>query len=140
MNEVATTPSSDHPFKTRDNMPKLNKEKADMFHCVTTHILFATQRGRHDPMMAISFLTKRVGEDTTDKDNYKKMARVAKYIYRTKFLHLTIKATCLDQHHWFIDAAFTVHDDMRSHAGAYATFGKCMIDALEKEQQIWAIV
>ena len=43
---------------------------------------------------------------------------------RTKFLHLIIEATYLDQNHWFIDAAFTVHDDMISYTVAYATFGK----------------
>ena len=56
---------------------------------------------------------------------------------RTKFLLcLTIEAVYLDENHWFIDAAFTVHDNMRSHTGAYATFGKGMINGSAKGQQI----
>jgi hypothetical protein len=124
MNGMATTPAADHLFKTRSDAPKLNKERAELFHRVTAQILFVAQRGRPDLRTAISFLTKRVGEDKTDEDDYKKLTRVAKYMRRTKFLRLTIEATYLDQNHWFIDAAFTVHDDMRSHTGAYATLRK----------------
>ena len=53
-------------------------------------------------------------------------------MHRTKFLCLTIEATYLDQNHCFIDATFTVHDDMRSHTGAYTTFGKGMINGSAK--------
>ena len=35
INGVATTPVSDHLFKTRSDAPKLNKERAKLFHCVT---------------------------------------------------------------------------------------------------------
>ena len=55
---------------------------------------------------------------------------------RTKHLRLTIEATYLDQKYWFITAAFTVHDDMRSHTGAYTTSGKGMIDGSAKGQRI----
>ena len=82
------------------------------------------------------FLTKRVREDTTDKGDYKKLARVAKYIRRTKFLCLIIKATHLDQNHRFIDVAFAVHDNMRSSTGACATVGKDMINGSAKRQRI----
>jgi hypothetical protein len=136
MNGMATTPAADHLFKTRSDAPKLNKERAELFHRVTAQILFVVQHGRPDLRTAISFLTKRVGEDKTDEDDYKKLTRVAKYMRRTKFFRLTIEAAYLDQNHWFIDAAFAVHDDMRSHTGAYATFGKGMIDGSAKGQRI----
>ena len=74
--------------------------------------------------------------DTTEKEDYKKFTRVAKYIHRTKSLCLTIKATHLDQHHWYINATFAVRDDTRSHTGAYAVFGKGMGNGLAKRQQI----
>ena len=132
MNGVTTIPASDHLFKTRNNAPKLSKTRAVLFHCVTAQLLFVAQRGRPDLRTAISFLTKQVGEDTTDKNEYKHFARVAKYIHRTKFLRLTSEATYLDQNRWFIDAAFSVHDDRRNHTGAYKMFGKGMIDGLAK--------
>ena len=84
----------------------------------------------------ILFLTKRVGKDKTYEDDYKKLTRVGEYMSRTKFLCLTIEATHLDQNHWFIGVAFTVHDNVQSHTGVYATFGKGMIDGSAKVQQI----
>jgi hypothetical protein len=95
MDGVATTPSLYHLFKTRNNVPKLNKERADLFHRVTVQILVVVHRDRPDLQTAISFLPKKVVEDTTDKDKYKKLARAATCIHGTKFLHLTIKAAYL---------------------------------------------
>ena len=134
MSGVATTPAADHLFKIRDNAPKLNDERAELFHRVTAQILFVAHRGRPDLRTATSFLTKRV--QNPDEDDYKKLARAIKYIRRTKFLRLTIAATYLDQTDWFIDGAFAVHEDMKSHTGAYMTFGKGIIDGSSKSQRI----
>ena len=134
MGGVATTPAADHLFKVRDNVKKLPQEVADLFHRKTAQLLFVAQRGRPDLRTAISFLTKRV--QSPDEDDYKKLVRLIKYIRRTKFLRLTIEATYLDQNHWFIDGAFAVHTDMKSHTGAYMTFGKGMLDGSSSGQRI----
>ena len=112
----------------------LDEGKEELYHRVTAQMLFVAQRGRPDLQTAVSFLTKRVRNP--DKDDYKKLVRAIKYIRRTKFLRLTIEATHLDQNHWFIDGAFAVHDDMRSHTGAYMTFGYGMLDGSAIGQKI----
>ena len=81
-----------------------------------------------------SFLCKCV--KSPDEDDWKKLVRLIWYIRRTKFLRLTLEATYLDQNHWFIDGAFAVHDDMRSHTGAYMTFGKGMMNGASITQKI----
>ncbi|KAL7527450.1 hypothetical protein ACHAXR_001964, partial [Thalassiosira sp. AJA248-18] len=138
MDGLATTPAADYLFKVRDNAPKLDKKKAELFHRVTALMLFVAPRGRPDLRTATSFLTKRV--QSPDEDDYKKLARAIKFIRRTKFLRLTIEATYLgldlDQNHWFIDGAFAVNEDMKSHMGAFMTFGKGMIDGSSKGQRI----
>ena len=91
---------------------------------MVAQLLFVTQRGRPDLQTAVSFLTKRV--QAPDEDDYKKLARTIKFIRRTMFLCLTVKANDLDQNHWFVDGAFAVHPGMTSHTGAYMTFGKGM--------------
>ena len=48
MDRMTTTLASDHLFKTRDNTLKLNKERAELFHCATVQIPFVAQRGRSD--------------------------------------------------------------------------------------------
>ena len=40
MNGVATTPVADHLFKTCSDAPNLNKERAELFHRVTSQIIF----------------------------------------------------------------------------------------------------
>ena len=130
MNGTATTPAADHLFKVRDNASKLNKERAEFFHRVVAQLLFVAQPGQPDLRTVDSFLTKRV--QVPDKDNYKKLARAITYIRRTMFLRLIVEAAYPDQNHWFIDGAFTVHPDMRSHTGAYTTFGKGRVDGSSK--------
>ena len=134
MGGLASTPAADHLFKTRENIDKLGPERAELFHRITAQLLFVCQRGRPDLRTAVSFLTKRV--QSPDEDDYKKLARAIKYVRRTKFLRMRIKATYLDQNHWFIDGAFAVHDDMKGHTGGYMTFGQGMIDGASSGQKI----
>ena len=126
MDGVASTPAAEHLFKTRDDVPKLSPDKADLYHSITAQLLYASQRARPDLRTVVSFLTKRV--QNPDEDDYKKLARAIRYVRRTKFLRLTIEAIYLDQNHWFIDGAFAVHADMKSHTGGFMTFGKGMVD------------
>ena len=51
-------------------------------------------------------------------------------------LRLAVKAKYLDQNHLFIDDAFAVHPDMRSHTGTYMTFGKGMVGGSAKTHTI----
>jgi hypothetical protein len=105
-----------------------------MFHSVAAKLLWVSHRGRPDIMCAISFLCTRVREP--DVDDFKKLARVIKYLRRTKFLRLTLEATHLDQSHWLIDGAFAVHDDMKSHTGAFMTLGRGMMNGGSTKQKI----
>ena len=134
MNGTATSPAAEHLFKTRDNAAKLDKQAADLFHHITAQLLFVCKRGRPDIQTAVAFLCTRVREP--DEDDYKKLCRLIKYIRRTKFLKLTMEAAYLDQNHWFIDGAFAVHNDMRSHSGSFMTFGKGMMNGGSNKQKL----
>ena len=85
-------------------------------------------------MCAISFLCTRVKKQ--DVDDLKKLARVIKYLCRTKFLRLTLEATHLDQSHWLFDGAFAVHDDMWSHTGSFMTLGRGVMNRSSTKQKI----
>jgi hypothetical protein len=130
----ATSPAAEHLFKTQDNATKLEKEAADLFHHITAQLLFVCKRGRPDIQTAVAFLCTRVREP--DEDDYKKLCSLVKYIRRTKFLKLTMEAAYLDQNHWFIDGAFAVHNDMRSHLGSFMTFGRGMMNGGSNKQKI----
>ena len=57
---IPRTPAADHLFKVRDDKPKLDEQKAQVFHTFTAKALFATKRERPDIHTSVAFLTKRV--------------------------------------------------------------------------------
>ena len=59
-----------------------------------------------------------IGPDT---DEYKKLARVMKYIQVTIGLPLILSIKKSGNIKWYVDAAFAVHKDMRSHIGGFMT-------------------
>ena len=59
-----------------------------------------------------------------------------KFTHKNTLMCLTIKAMYLDQNHLFIDATFSVHDNMKNHTGACAIFGKDMIGGSTKGHRI----
>ena len=51
----------------------------------------------------------------------------------TKELYTTLKANAINEVYWYTDAAFAVHQDMKSHTGGVMTMGKgCMITMSSK--------
>ena len=134
MEGVAATPAADHLFKTRSDADPLDAETADLFHRITAQLLFLCKRGRPDIQTAVSFLCTRVTKP--DTDDYKKLGRVVKYLRRTKFMRLTLEADQISQNAWYIDDAFAVHEDMKSHSGSFMTFGKGMMNGNSTKQKL----
>jgi hypothetical protein len=83
---------------------------------------------------AVAFLTTPVRNP--DKDNYKKMARCMKYLRATINLPLTLEADELQMVHWWVDASFAVHPDMKSHTGATMSIGKGSIYSKSTRQKL----
>jgi hypothetical protein len=47
-----------------------------------------------------------------------------------------MEANQMDLNQWYIDGAFAVHEDMRSHSGSFMTFGKGMMSGSSNKQKI----
>ena len=58
-----------------------------------------------------------------DNDDYKKLVRVMKYIQGTIGLPLILSIDKSGNIKWYVDAAFAVHKDMRSHTGGFMSMG-----------------
>ena len=101
MSRTATSPAVEHLYKTRDNAVKLCNDPSELFHRVTAWLLFLCKRAHPNIQTAISIQFTRVKQP--DHDDYKTLAREIKYLCRTKFIHVTMEATHLDQNHWFVD-------------------------------------
>ena len=59
-----------------------------------------------------------------DKDDYRKLGRVVRYLRQFPDLPLTLEADDTHIIKWWVDAAFAVHKDMKSHTGVTMSLGK----------------
>ena len=58
-----------------------------------------------------------------DEDDWNKITRVIRYLKHSSKLLLTLEANSMNVMKWWVDEAYTVHDNCRSHTGATATLG-----------------
>jgi hypothetical protein len=119
----AATPAANHLFKINHvNPEKLSKDKAEIFHRITMQLQWLSQRGRPDIRTAVSFLSRRVYQP--DNDDYKKLARVMKYLQNTFDLTLRLGSNSNGIVKWWVDVSFATHDNMRSHTGGTLSLGE----------------
>ena len=122
MNGKSVTPAANHLFKMNDVDPVLlDEEKAALFHKITMQLAYLSQRARPDLRTAISFLSTRV--QAPDRDDYKKLARVVRYLRNTVTLKFKLRMDNSAMALWWIDASFTVHPDMKGHTGCTMSLG-----------------
>ena len=134
MSGESVTPASNYLFEVDDECEKLDAETADMFHHNTATLLFLCKRARPDIQPAVAFLCTRVkGPDT---DDYKKLARVMKYLRSTVSMPLTLEADGSNIIKWWADASYAVHPDMRSHTGGVLSLGKGAMYATSCRQKL----
>ena len=103
------------------NATKLDEEKAQVFHMITSQTLFCEKRARPDLQPTVDFLCKRVREP--DKDNWEKLRRMLKFMEQTKNCVLTLSADNIQVVKWWIDGSYAVHLDCESQTGATMLMG-----------------
>ena len=84
-------------------------------------LLYLSKRGRPDIQLAIAFLTTRVSCST--EEDLIKLKRVFLYLKGTRDLTLTLGADSLTKIDTWVDAAYAVHEDMKSHTGGAVSMG-----------------
>ena len=132
---TALTPAAHHLFKVNTVDPKrLEPQMADMFHHNVAKLLFLCKCSRPDIQTSIAFLCTQVKEP--NYDDYKKLAQTMKYLHGTKYLPLILEADNTDCIKWWVDGAFAVHEDMRSHAGTVMSLGKGAAFASSTHQKL----
>ena len=135
MNGEAPTPAANHLFDVNNENPALlDREKAELFHHIVAQLLFLCKRSRPDIQTAVSFLCTRV--KCPDLDDYKKLARVIKYLRKTIDIPLTLEANDTEIIKWWVDASYAVHSDMQSHTGGVLSIGKGASYATSTRQKL----
>jgi Reverse transcriptase (RNA-dependent DNA polymerase) len=132
----AATPAANHLFEVHPESEsmQLDKETGDLFHTNVAKLLFLCKRARPDIQTAVAFLCTRV--KAPDSDDYKKLARVMKYLRGTVNMPLTLEATNVQIIKWWVDVSFAVHPDMKSHTGGAMTLGKGAIYGTSTRQKL----
>ena len=134
VNGKVKSPATEKLFSVNDSSPKLEKKKAEAFHSMVAKGLFVSKRGRPDILLVIAFLSTRVQQPTVE--DWSKLHRMMQWLKATRDDILTIAMTHPEIIKWYIDAAFAVHPDMRSHTGAYMTMGEGAAQSMSAKQKM----
>jgi hypothetical protein len=105
-----------------------------MFHHNTAKLLFLSKRARPDIQLAVAFLCTQVQHP--DMDDYKKLGQLMKYLEGTIGLPLILGMDKTGKIRWYINAAFAVHNDMKSHTGAVMTMGQGAANSQSSKQKL----
>jgi hypothetical protein len=111
---TATTPAADHLFSVNETPEYVDDVTSELFHHLTAKLLFLSSKcARPNIQMAMALLTACVKRP--DKDDYRKLSRVIKYLHATPTMALTLEGDDARIVKWWIDASFAVHPDLKSH-------------------------
>ena len=127
-------PWTEKLFKVDKSAKKLDKIKKAIFHRYVMKCMFLCKRGRQDVNPAVGFLSTRVKEAT--EEDWKKLLKMMGFLVFTIDDVLTLEADDSQTLTWYIDAAFAVHPDMKSHTGATFTLGKGVICSDSTKQKV----
>ena len=123
-NLVAPTPAKKDLFTVDDGSEQLDEQQGEIFHSVVAKLLYVSKRARTDAQLAIAFLCNRVS--CTEQDR-KKLIRLLQYFNGTLDMPLILGADSLAKSKSWVDAAYdaayAVHNDMKSHTGGATSLG-----------------
>jgi hypothetical protein len=128
------TPAGKGLFELDLDSNPLNKTEAELFHHIVAKLLYVCKRCRLDIGLAIAFLCTRVSKSTNE--DKEKLRRLLRYLERTKQEHLTLGATSFTTISGYIDAAYAVHPDRKSHTGGCITFGRGTLMMKSEKQKL----
>jgi hypothetical protein len=134
MDGEAPSPAANHLLTVNDDQIKVNEKNAQFFHTYVAKTLFLCKRARPDLQTAVPFLSTRV--KSCDEDDYKKLIRMLQFLRATRGDFLTLSADSLHNVRWWVDAAYDVHPDMRSHTGGAMSLGRGVIYGTSKQQKL----
>jgi Reverse transcriptase (RNA-dependent DNA polymerase). len=130
----AATPATRFLFDVREDAQRLDKDRAELFHSVTAKLLYISKRCRLDIQNAVGFLCTRVSKP--DEDDWKKLKRVLQYLRGTIDDKLYLGCVNIGKMKSFVDAAFAVHQDMKSHTGGGISWGIGILLSMCQKQRL----
>jgi hypothetical protein len=130
----ASTPAMKFLFEVCKESPKLNQRKADIFHSTVVKLLYICKQCHLDIQNAVAFLTTRLSKP--DKDDWKKLKCVLQYLRGMLDDRLILGCVDIGKMKTFVDAAFAVHMDMKSHTGGGISWGIGILLSMCQKQRL----
>jgi hypothetical protein len=130
---VKLSPGTKTTFVVDETSPPLGEGDRKVFHSLTAKVLYLAKRARPDILTVVSFLCTRV-QSATEEDR-SKLDRVLGYLKGTQDRTLLLRAqsTCVVTA--YVDAAFGLHNDSRSHSGVVVFVGGTLAYVSSKKQK-----
>ncbi len=112
---LRSAPGTKNTFVVNEESERLSEEDRECFHSITAKILYLAKRTRPDVLTVVSFLCTRVTMAT--KEDMSKLQRLIGYLKRASQRQLVFIPNNNLQLQVYIDAAFALHVDAKSHTG-----------------------
>jgi hypothetical protein len=117
---VGRFPWTNKLFNVDPNSKKLDGERAGIFHTFV--------------MKGIAFLATRTSEPT--ENDWAKLVKIMLFLKATQDEVTEMKADDTQTIRWYVDAAFAVHKDYKSHTGATMTLGEGVLCSVSTKQKV----
>jgi hypothetical protein len=119
---IASTPATEELFNVNPACPETTLQDRDWFHQQTAKMLYVSKRVRPECLTTVAFLATRVTK--SDMDDLAKLKRLLKYLRSTAGRGICLRPGVIGtQVRAYIDAAYGVHVDGKSHTGCAITIG-----------------
>jgi len=132
-NDKVATPAADDLFSQGESEP-LSRQQAEEFHTFVAKCLFLCKRARPDLHTTVAVLCTRVKKP--NQDDWNKLVRLMKYCNGTRKDKLILSADDLHVIKWYVDSAFAVHPDFKSHTGAVMIYGGGAAQSISRKQKL----
>ncbi len=129
-----STPADRNLHLVNEQAEQLNHEQSIIFHSVTAKLLHISKRARPDIETTVAFLCTRVSK--SDVDDWSKLRRVLRYLYGIIDMERIVGGNDLLKLYTWIDAAYAVHNDMKSQTGGCMSFSTGMVHGRSSKQKL----
>ena len=129
-----TQPWNDKLFRVDETSKRLDDERSSVFHTFTMKLMFVSKQARQDIQPGVAFLATRTGCST--EQDWNKLVRILSFLKKTQNQIMRLEADDTQTLKWYVDAAFAVHPDYKSHTGAILTLGKGAVTSVSTKQKV----
>ena len=131
--EVLGSPTTKGTYTVDAQSERLPEKERKWYHSTTAKLLYLAKQARPDILTAVIFLCTRVQEATCE--DREKLRRVLGYLKGTRDRKLLLRAQKEKKIVAYVDAAYAVHDDSKSHSGVMIYVGDTLVYVSSKKQK-----